>query len=183
MSWRVRLRGFLPYAIAIIGGFLIAYVIVAFLIFPSGLIPRDIRVPNVTGLTFDDAVRRLAERGLRGMRGEERFHGASPKGTVLEQNPSAGSRDIEGATVTLTVSGGQQFAKIPNVVGMTQDEAATALDEAGFDVGDVVQQPSTRPAGQIVETRPAPGTDAPTPSAVIIVVSTGPAAPPGGTPR
>src|SRR5207244_6942027 len=89
VSLRSRARRSLPYAIAIIGGFLLAYLIVAFLVFPSGVIPRDIRVPNVTGLPFDEAVRRLAERGLRGVKGEERFHAASPKGTVLEQNPAA----------------------------------------------------------------------------------------------
>ena len=68
MSVRSRLRRTLPYAISIIGGFLLAYIIVAFFVFPSGVIPRDIRVPNVTGLPFDDASRRLAERGLRGGR-------------------------------------------------------------------------------------------------------------------
>src|SRR5215210_937023 len=57
MSLRVRVRRSLPYAIAIIGGFLLAYLVVAFFVFPSGVIPRDIKVPNVTGLPFDDAVR------------------------------------------------------------------------------------------------------------------------------
>jgi hypothetical protein len=50
VSTRTRVRGSLPYAIAIIGGFLIAYLIVAFVIFPSGVIPGDAKVPNVTGL-------------------------------------------------------------------------------------------------------------------------------------
>src|SRR3954463_2802660 len=120
MSVRRRVRRTLPWAIAIIGGFLAAYLIVAFFVFPSGVIPRDIRVPNVTGLAFDDAVRRLAERGLRGVKGEERFHGASPKGTVLEQAPTAGSTDVEGANITLTVSAGQQTAKIPALNGLAR---------------------------------------------------------------
>lgn len=181
MSWRSGLRRTLPYALASIGGFLIAYLIVAFLIFPSGLIPRDIRVPNVIGLTFDDAVRRLAERGLRGMRGEERYHGASPRGTVLEQMPASGSRDVEGATVTLVVSGGQQFAKVPNLVGLSQEQATLALDDAGFDLGDIIERPSQLPRGQVIETRPNAGSDTPVPSAVALVVSGGPtstAAPP-----
>src|SRR5881394_585049 len=108
MSVRKRVRGTLPYAIAIIGGFLVAYLIVAFLVFPSGVIPRDARVPNVTGLMFDDAVKRLAERGFHGQRGEQRFHAAAPKETVLEQNPAAGAHDVEGASVTLVVSAGQE---------------------------------------------------------------------------
>src|SRR3954463_14715549 len=135
MSVRRRVRRTLPWAIAIIGGFLAAYLIVAFLVFPSGVIPRDIKVPNVTGLPFDDAVRRLAERGLRGVKGEERFHEASPKGTVLEQSPAPGARDVEGAQITLTLSAGQQTARIPSVNGMTRAEAEQSLESAGFDLG------------------------------------------------
>jgi eukaryotic-like serine/threonine-protein kinase len=174
MSFRVRLRRSLPYAIAIIGGFLLAYLVVAFLIFPSGVIPRDIKVPSVTGLPFDDAVRRLAERGLRGVKGEQRFHEASPKGTVLEQSPAAGSRDVEGTQITLTVSGGQQMAKIPSVSGMQRADAERALEEAGFDLGGVIDRPSNTPAGQVIEANPRPGSEVTIPSAVTLIVSAGP---------
>ena len=174
MSFRVRLRRSLPYAIAIIGGFLLAYLVVAFFVFPSGVIPRDIKVPSVTGLPFDDAVRRLAERGLRGVKGEQRFHEASPKGTVLEQNPSSGARDVEGAQVTLTVSAGQQTARVPSVNGMSRADAERALEEAGFDIGGVTERPSATPAGQIIESTPRSGAEATIPSPVSLVVSAGP---------
>ena len=174
MSFRVRLRRSLPYAIAIIGGFLLAYLVVAFFVFPSGVIPRDIKVPSVTGLAFDDAVRRLAERGLRGVKGDERFHEASPKGTVLEQNPSAGSRDVEGAQITLTVSAGQQTAKVPAVNGMNRVDAERALEAAGFELGAVTERPSDTPAGQVIEATPRAGAEATIPSSVALVVSAGP---------
>lgn len=174
MSVRSRIRRTLPYAIAIVGGFLLAYLIVAFFVFPSGVIPRDIRVPNVTGLPFDEASRRLAERGLRGVRGEERFHGASPKGTVLDQTPAAGSHDVEGASITLTVSIGQQFGRVPALTGLTREDAQHALENAGFDVGDVTERPSQTPAGQVIDSRPRAGSDSPVPGAVSLVVSAGP---------
>jgi serine/threonine-protein kinase len=171
---RTRLRRSLPYAIVVIGGFLAAYLIVAFLVFPSGVIPRDIRVPNVTGLALDDAVRRLAERGLQGVKGEERFHPASPKGTVLEQSPAAGAHDVEGAQVSLAVSAGQQTGKVPSLNGMARADAERALEEAGYDVGDVSERPSNSPAGQVIESVPRAGADAIVPSAVALVVSAGP---------
>jgi eukaryotic-like serine/threonine-protein kinase len=174
VSLRSGIRRTFPYAIAIIGGFLAAYLIVAFLVFPSGVIPRDIKVPNVAGLPFDDAVRRLAERGLRGIKGEERFHAASPKGTVLEQSPAAGAHDVEGASVTLTVSIGQQFGKVPTLVGLTRDEAQARLETEGFELGDVVERPSQTAAGQVIDSRPRGGADAPVPSAVSLVISAGP---------
>jgi serine/threonine-protein kinase len=108
------------------------------------------------------------------MRGEERFHAASPKGTVLEQNPSAGSRDVEGASVTLAVSAGQQSAKVPAVSGMARADAERALEEAGFDVAEVAERPSNTPAGQVIDSRPAGGSDATIPSAVTLIVSAGP---------
>ena len=64
MSVRMKLRGSLPYAAAIISGFLVAYLIVAFLIFPSGVVPGNAKVPNVMGLLFDDASKRLAAGGF-----------------------------------------------------------------------------------------------------------------------
>ena len=65
MSARMKLRGALPYAVAAISGFLIAYLIVAFVVFPAGVIPGNAKVPNVTGLLYDDAARRLAARRAR----------------------------------------------------------------------------------------------------------------------
>ena len=106
MTLRTKFRGSLPYAVAVIGGFLLAYLIVAFFIFPSGVIPGNAKVPNVTGLMFSDASKRLAEVGFKAERGEARFHPASPKETVLDQDPRAGTRDAEGTTVTLVVSAG-----------------------------------------------------------------------------
>jgi beta-lactam-binding protein with PASTA domain len=106
VSLRTKFRGSLPYAVAVVGGFLVAYLIVAFIVFPSGVIPGNARVPNVTGLMYNDAAKRLAEVGFKAERGEARFHPASPKETVLEQDPRAGTRDPEGTPVTLVVSAG-----------------------------------------------------------------------------
>jgi beta-lactam-binding protein with PASTA domain len=106
VSLRTKVRGSLPYAVAIVGGFLIAYLIVAFIIFPSGVVPGNARVPNVTGLMYKDAAKRLAEVGFKAQRGGSRFHSASPKETVLEQDPRAGTSDVEGTPVTLVVSAG-----------------------------------------------------------------------------
>lgn len=108
MSFRMKLRGSLPYAAVIIGGFLLAYLIVAFLIFPSGVVPGNAKVPNVTGLLFDDAAKRLAAVGFKANRGDAEFREATPVNTVLSQDPPAGTKEAEGAAVTLTVSTNKQ---------------------------------------------------------------------------
>jgi serine/threonine-protein kinase len=104
VSLRTRLRGSLPYAAAILGGFLLAYLIVAFLIFPSGVVPGDAKVPNVTGLLFDDAAKRLAAVGFKASRGDAEYREATPVNTVLGQDPPAGTKEPEGTAITLSVS-------------------------------------------------------------------------------
>jgi serine/threonine-protein kinase len=167
-------RNLLPYVVALLGGFLLAYLIVAFFIFPAGVLPRDVPVPNVIGLAYADAAKQLATRGFSAERGELRYHNAAPRGTVLDQSPPPGAMIPANQRVTLVVSGGQRFGTIPSIIGMSRDQAQVALETAGFEVGDVSERPSTTLTGQVIDSRPRPGTQAPMPSPVALVVSAGP---------
>jgi serine/threonine-protein kinase len=162
------------YAVAIVGGFLLAYLIVAFFVFPSGVVPGHAKVPNVTGLLFTDAAQRLGAVGFKAEHGESRYHEASPKETVLEQSPVAGTHDVEGTTVTLVTSAGPQLVAVPGIVGMTQTDAQAALEGAGFELGAVTQKANTAPAGHVIASQPTPGSQASIPSAVSVTVSSGP---------
>ncbi len=174
MSFRGRLRRFQPYLIAAVGGFLLAYLIVAFFIFPAGVIPEDVRVPNVVGLTYAEATRQLEQVGLKAERGEQRFHNAAPKGTILDQKPPADSREAPGIKVSLVVSSGQRYGTIPGVIGMSRELALNALETAGFEAGEVSERPSNEPRGAVIDSRPRPGTQAPVPTSVSLVISAGP---------
>ncbi|MEO6526404.1 MAG: PASTA domain-containing protein [Gemmatimonadaceae bacterium] len=176
MNWRGRFRKSLVYLVSIVAGFTLAYLLVAFVVFPSGVIPRDVKVPNVTGLGFDEASQRLAQAGFKSEQGEQRFNNSAPKMTVLEQSPPPGSREGIGATVTLVVSGGQRMVAIPVVTGMTKIEAQVLLEKQGFDVGEVTETSSNAPRGSVIATRPAGGSAVSVPSAVSLVLSGGPAA-------
>jgi eukaryotic-like serine/threonine-protein kinase len=171
---RGAVRRFLPYVLAIVGGFVLAYLLVAFVVFPAGIVPRDVKVPNVVGLDYGDAVRRLEQAGFKTERGETRFNSSAPKMTVLEQTPAAGSNETVGGSVSLAVSGGQKMGSVPAIVGMTQTDAERMLEAAGFDVGDVTEQPGDQPRGQVIATRPSPGAQIPMPGSVALVVSAGP---------
>lgn len=174
MSWGGRFRRLLPYVLALVSGFGLAYLVVAFLIFPAGVIPQEVRMPNVIGLSYADAARQLEQIGFKAERGASRFHNAAPKGTVLDQQPLPGSPETPGVRVTLVVSSGQRLAPVPAVIGMSREQALTALESAGFVSGEVVTRPSNEPFGAVIDSRPRPGTQAPTPSAVALVLSAGP---------
>lgn len=174
MSWRGGIRRLLPYVVAVVGGFVLAYLVVAFVVFPAGVIPNDVKVPNVIGLDYTDAKNRLEQAGFKAEPGETRFHASAPKMTVLEQSPAAGSSDLVGATVKLVVSGGQRMGAVPLVIGVSQSDAERALENAGFNVGDVQEQPSDHPRGEVIASRPPAGTQAPMPSSIGLIISAGP---------
>ena len=176
MSWRSGVRTSLVYLVAIAAGFAVSYMLVAFVVFPAGVIPRDVKVPNVTGLNYDEAVQRLAQAGFTGEQGESRYNNSAPKNTVLEQSPPPGTREGVGSPVTLVISGGQRIASLPTVTGMTRAEATATLEKAGFDVGESSEATSNAPRGSVIATRPAGGSQVSVPTTVSLVLSGGAAA-------
>jgi beta-lactam-binding protein with PASTA domain len=175
LSLRGRARRLLPYVIAATGGFLAAYLIVAFFVFPSEIVPSDAPVPNVTGELYDEAVTTLTKAGFRVAQGETRVHASAPKSTVLEQNPPAGSRELRGTRIVLDVSGGQRVAVVPALEGLTRQQAEVAAENAGFDIGEVSLKPSDRPRGEVIDSRPSGGMRATLPGPLSLVLSAGPA--------
>jgi hypothetical protein len=57
-----------------------------------------------------------------------------PSGSVISQNPVAGTRVVAASAVALVVSSGQPQVATPNVVGLTQAAATTAITSATLTV-------------------------------------------------
>ncbi|HJU87881.1 MAG TPA: PASTA domain-containing protein, partial [Gemmatimonadaceae bacterium] len=175
MRWRGQARRTIPYLVAATAGFILAYAIVAMFIFPSELISTDTKVPNVLGLRYEDAAKELDKSGFVAVRGEERYHGSTPAGTVLQQEPVPDAVEPRGTRVELDVSRGQQMGEVPLLVGLTRAQAETAIERAGLAVGSVLETNSNQPRGQVLSSRPIGGERVAVPSAVNLSVSRGPA--------
>ncbi len=91
-------------------------------------------VPDVTGLSADEATAELAAEGLKAEVLPGRVHSAEAEGDVAEQSPGGGTEAAEGDTIELTVSKGPRMLDVPDVTGRDVDEARSTLEEAGFDV-------------------------------------------------
>ncbi|MFD5325065.1 Stk1 family PASTA domain-containing Ser/Thr kinase [Streptomyces sp. NPDC127092] len=93
-----------------------------------------IDVPAVTGESVEDATATLQEAGLKVVVAPEKINSPEEAGSVAAQSLAEGSRAAKGDTVTLTVSKGPKMVEVPDVVGMSADEARTELEDAGFEV-------------------------------------------------
>jgi eukaryotic-like serine/threonine-protein kinase len=98
-----------------------------------------------------------------------------PAGTVISQDPQAGTKAKEGSAVSLTVSSGPGDVDVPPVVGETLDQAKSALQISSLKAGKVIHQASsTYSSGAIIDTSPTAGTSVPIGSRVTLIVSSGP---------
>jgi len=131
--------------------------------------PEEVEVPSVVGLTQSSASSALEARGLSVSVVEEESD--KPKGEVLRQNPTGGTRVREGSAVALTVSKGRSLESVPDVTGRSSASARATLTAAGFRVR-VVQKDTTKPDedGQVLSQRPDAGAERPRGAAITIVV-------------
>ncbi len=149
--------------------------------------PATVTLIDFTGWTPSAVVSWLHKNGLVG----KELSGTSAtiaKGKVFRQKPAPGITVSRGDTVSYYVSRGVPQVAVPDLSGLDQTQAASALQTAGLLLGTVSQQTSaTVPVGQVVSQDPAAGTSVATGSTVTIVVSSGTPTPsstptPTGTP-
>ncbi len=126
-----------------------------------------VSVPYVTGDKVARAENILRQHGL--VPQVRQVSGAGTPDTVTNQSPPGGTSAAAGSTVTLSVtSGGVQ---VPGVVGDSQSQATSALQQAGFSVTPVTEAPpagTSYGAGTVFAQSPAASRTAPQGSAVII---------------
>src|SRR6202047_527571 len=79
-------------------------------------------------------------------------------GKVISQDPASGSSVAQGSPVNLVISSGPQMVTVPNVEGLPQDAATTAIRAAKLTAGTVTQQTrNTVAAGNVIFQDPATG--------------------------
>lgn len=117
-----------------------------------------IEVPDVVGMSLDDATRALDSLGLEGRKGDVRTDREHPEGTVVVQNPLAGHAVKKGRRVYLTVSGGEESVNVPSIRGRTLRDATFLLERTGLRLGEVSHEPSEDyPVNTIIEQGHVPG--------------------------
>lgn len=129
------------------------------------------RVPNVIGQTLDAAQKALIAIGLPSK--ASTTPSQEPEGRVIGQQPPAGTQVPRGTQVLLVVSAGDKVS-VPNVVGMTEQDAQNAIKAAGLTTAQANNSGSSPavPIGRVESETPSAGSLVPRGTTVYINVRT-----------
>lgn len=133
---------------------------------------REVTVPDVVGMPQEEAEEVLEAEGLQVGEVSEQASEDFEAGEVISQFPRADATARAGDAVDLVVAG---QPTVPNVVGMSEEDATATLQEAGYDV-DVNTTPDEADEGTVIAQEPEAGTELAEGETVTILVSEGPEA-------
>ncbi len=132
---------------------------------------QKVAVPTVVGADQANAEAKLRQDGFSV---DTTLKTADqPKGQVIGQDPTGGTKAKKGSTVTLTVSDGPQQVAVPQVVGLTISSARGRLDKAGIQPSEREENSDTVEKGRVISVSPTEGTKVDKGSSVTLVVSSG----------
>ena len=114
-------------------------------------------VPDVTGQAAADAQATLEGDGFV-VTSTEQASDDVEAGLVISTNPSAGTEVAPGTSVEMVVSSGPGEVIVPDLIGMTADEATAAAEAAGLTISVVEDPDNPDPEGVVVKQDPAAGT-------------------------
>ncbi|MEO8450657.1 MAG: PASTA domain-containing protein [Gemmatimonadota bacterium] len=119
--------------------------------------PAAVAVPDVTEFDVEQATKIIGAAGLR-VGGVDSVPSNGDPGIVVATRPNAGAGRPPGSTIDLVISRAVATIRVPNVVGLRQDDARHRLESVGLRVGGVMVKKGQRiPVGTVVEQRPRAG--------------------------
>ncbi len=133
--------------------------------------PGQVQVPTVVGLPQRKAIAQLAGAGLVVERVVEQADGTVPDGQVISTSPAAGQAVDRGSSVTVFVSSGPQKTSVPDVVGLTKQQAQQTLGSRGFQVTITEQGSDSAEPGTVLSQNPSAGGKVDPGATVAIVVA------------
>ena len=106
-----------------------------------------VEVPDVTNMSYAEAVANLNKKGFKVVK-EESESSTVKKGNVVSQVPAAGESAKLGTSVTVYVSISSSVGKVtvPNLIGLSEEDAVVVLVESGLDIGVISQTTHSDPS-------------------------------------
>ncbi|GJF13628.1 serine/threonine-protein kinase PknB [Mycolicibacterium cyprinidarum] len=135
--------------------------------------PEQREVPDVSNLSYADAVRKLTTAGFGRFRQTTSASLPEQKDRVISTVPPANQTSAITNEITLVVGEGPATAPVPDCVGQTVAVCQQVLSASGFETAVSVEVDSTTSAGQVVGTDPGAAQTVPQDTVIQIQVSRG----------
>lgn len=110
---------------------------------------REVEIPDMTGLTMEEALKLAENYGLYVHNGGTRT-GTGKAGTVAEQRPKAGTMAKQGDTIELVVYVEQTVIRMPDVQYKEEAEAVNTLQTLGLKVTVEYEESSSVAKGKVI---------------------------------
>lgn len=145
-----------PWIVGVLAFLLISGLVLA-IAFPGLFEPRQVAVPDITGMERNEALEELQAAGF--IAGEETDEYSEQVATdhVIRTIPEAGKMRDRETQIQLFVSMGKEIAEMDDFVGSTLEEAEEALEEQKFAPAESSEEFSDQPVGTILTQEPAAG--------------------------
>lgn len=153
---------------------LILFFIGGYFVYGTFFMNQTIELPDLTGLTQDEAIEELEELNLELGELIEEASEEYEEGHVTRSNPRMNTMVREESEVDLYLSTGREAMPFPDLVGTSFEEARAHLTELGFTVEREDESSPTVEAGYIIAQDINPNTEViPEETTVEVTVSTG----------
>lgn len=138
--------------------------------------PKEVSLPNVVGLSKEQAQKAIEDLKLKFEIESEEYNAEVEKDCIISQDPTYTEKYNnvkEGSTVKVVISKGAEKTTVPKVIGMKEDEAVKALEEAKLKA-EIVEETSKKvEEGYVISQETDANTEANAGDTVKIHVSTG----------
>ena len=134
---------------------------------------EQVEIPNLVGMTFEEAQKALRELGLFAAKGAYAYSAGQPDNVVLVQSVPAGKTALKGSVVALTVNKGDAMIWVPDVQYKSEDEAAATMAAVGLKVKITRQKSDLVARGLVISQSVQPATQTKVGSEITLVVSLG----------
>ena len=144
----------------------------------------QVKVPDLSTMTQSEAETAIADAGLTLGSVTQETSTTVPAGSVISQDPAAGTKVDKGSSVNIVVSTGSPSPSpspstsptaagvaVPNVYGMQSTTAASELSAAGLTVAFRQKANTGAEPGTVVKIKPDAGTVVPQGSTVLLVIA------------
>lgn len=163
----------------IVGVIVIVIALLGGIAFGSGLFTgggassKSVTVPNIVGMTVDNAKKELEKLGLN-IKVSETVESDEEENTILEMNPTANMQAKKGDTIEVKVSSGVAKVKVPDLRDYEINYIKDLLTQKGLEWTISEQYSENIKSGYLINQYPERDTEVPKGTTIELTISKGP---------